>query len=79
MFGLSLGKLLVLIAIIVVVWYGFKYVARTEEVRRHESRRKAPAAGPKRVEAEDMTKCSVCGAYVAARGAAHCGRSDCPW
>ena len=30
-------------------------------------------------DAEDMVKCSKCGAYVAARGATSCGRADCPY
>ena len=29
-------------------------------------------------EAEDLVQCPKCGAYVAARGATSCGRSDCP-
>jgi TRAP-type C4-dicarboxylate transport system permease small subunit len=33
MFGMSIGKLLVLAALILVVWYGFKYAARVEAVR----------------------------------------------
>ena len=34
MFGLSLGKLVVLAVIVLVVWYGFRYVSRVEEVKR---------------------------------------------
>jgi hypothetical protein len=30
-------------------------------------------------EAEDLIQCPRCGAYVAARGATSCGRSDCPY
>ena len=30
-------------------------------------------------EAEDLVQCPRCGAYVAARGATSCGRSDCPY
>jgi len=30
-------------------------------------------------EAEDLVQCPKCGAYVAARGATSCGRSDCPY
>ena len=28
---------------------------------------------------EDLVPCPKCGAYVAARGATSCGRSDCPY
>ena len=47
MFGMSLGKLLMLAFLILVVWYGFKYAARIEAVRqsmRAEARRRANAA-----------------------------------
>jgi uncharacterized protein len=82
MFGLGVSKLLVLIIVVLAVWYGFKYVNRVEEVRRASLRRKP--AGPARrdervIEAEDMVKCRSCGAYVTAKGATRCGRSDCPW
>ncbi len=30
-------------------------------------------------EAEDLVQCPKCGAYVTARGATSCGRSDCPY
>jgi len=30
-------------------------------------------------EPEDLVPCPRCGAYVAARGASSCGRSDCPY
>jgi uncharacterized protein len=30
-------------------------------------------------ETEDLIECPKCGAYVAARGATSCGRSDCPY
>ena len=30
-------------------------------------------------ETEDMVKCSVCGAYVAANSVSSCGRGDCPY
>jgi hypothetical protein len=43
MFGMSLGKFLLLAVMILVVWYGFKYAARVEAVRqnlRAEARRR---------------------------------------
>jgi hypothetical protein len=46
MFGMSLGKLLMLAFLILVVWYGFKYAARIEAIRqslRAEARRRANA------------------------------------
>ena len=97
MFGFSLQKLLVLAAIVLAVWYGFKWVSRLQESRDAEARvpprkRRWPggvrgafrraAKEPEQQQqdaAEELTPCRVCGAYVAARGAANCGRADCPY
>jgi hypothetical protein len=86
MFGLGFSKLLLLVIVVIAVWYGFKYVGRVEEVRRNlrrardaAERAQSRARGRARIEAEDMVKCRVCDAYVAASGAARCARSDCPW
>ena len=86
MFGLGFSKLVVLVGLIVIVWYAFKYVGRVEEVRRTVKRARdaaergqARSRAKARIDAEDMVKCRVCDAYVAASGAARCGRSDCPW
>jgi hypothetical protein len=87
MLGMSLGKLLVLAALILVVWYGFKYAARIEAVRQSlraeaQRRREGATGGARRVPprpVEDLVKCQKCGAYVASQGAANCGKSGCPW
>ena len=85
MLGLSLGKLLVLGTIIAIVWYGFKYAARVEAIRRsvHDelARRQAAAnrARPPAGRVEDLVKCPQCGAFVAAEGATNCGKPGCPW
>lgn len=85
MLGLSFGKLVLLIIVILVVWYGYKYVARLEQIRQalYRARRAAEAqrqgGAPPRLKAEDMVKCRACGAYVAAEGAGRCSRGDCPW
>ncbi len=81
---MSFGKLLVLGALIAIVWYGFKYAARVEAIQRglreEVARRRSggvPRAPTKPV--EDLMKCPRCGAYVAASGAADCGKPECPW
>lgn len=81
MFGFSLQKLLFTIAIIVIVWYGFKLVGRIDKKRRAQLKRakkqgSAPSSAPG---AEDMVPCAICGTYTAATGASSCGRSDCPY
>jgi hypothetical protein len=84
MFGLNLGKLILLAIIIVVVWYGYRYMQRIEAVRRafrEELTRRQQAAGrpSQPAQAEDLVKCGTCGAYVPSRHASACGRPDCPW
>jgi formate-dependent phosphoribosylglycinamide formyltransferase (GAR transformylase) len=83
MLGIGFPKLIVLVALILLVWYGFKYVRRLEEVRqalrRAQDAARGGRGGAKKVVAEDMVKCPSCGAYVAARGATKCGRTDCPY
>jgi uncharacterized protein len=77
MFGAGFGKLLFLVLIVVAVWYGWKYVERAAVIR-HEQRRRASREAGASLTAEEMTKCRVCGSYVA-KGAASCGRPDCPF
>jgi hypothetical protein len=93
MFGLSITKLLTLAILILVVWYGFKYAARLEAVKqalRAEARRRQAggvgSGGDTRSgmratarPVEDLVKCQRCGSYVAASGAANCGKPQCPW
>lgn len=95
MIDMSIGKLLVLALIILVVWYGFKYASRVEAVRRNRDadvqRRRGNRSGGNvggnfaasgRAPAkpvEDLVKCQRCGAFVAATGAANCGKPGCPW
>ena len=91
MFGIpSIQKLLVLAVVIAIVWYGFKFVGRLQDrrdaaqglgqrkARRPKARGRA-AAAPEAPEAEDMVACPVCQAYVQARGASRCDRTDCPY
>jgi uncharacterized protein len=92
MFGLSFTKLLLLAVLILIVWYGFKYAARIEAVKqaiRAEARRRqagdpgaSDSGGGMRATArpvEDLVKCQRCGSYIAAQGAANCGKPQCPW
>ena len=88
MFGFSLQKILLLMAILGAVWYGFKMVARLQERQLERTAKKAPsksktkrdqAAQAKAMDAEEMVRCPVCDAYVAARVSTDCGRGDCPY
>ena len=84
MFGLSLGKILLLALILVVLWYGVKLVTRAGEARETVRRAKQASAAQRggaktAVITEDLVKCQSCGAFVPARNATACGRGDCPW
>jgi hypothetical protein len=85
MFGLGLSKLLLVAILIALVWYGFKYAARVEAIRRsvreEVARRQAGARPGVRSPArsvEDLVKCRQCDAFVAAT-ATNCGKPGCPW
>jgi hypothetical protein len=88
----SLPKLILLIGIIVVVWYVFRFLGHVERARHQAAREAAKAAaarGHRRTagresrgsvaQVEDMVKCRTCGAYVPVRNPSRCGRNDCPF
>ena len=85
MFGLSFTKLLLLAILVLIVWYGFKYAARVEAVKqvlRADALRRRRGSGERPAAArpvEDLVKCPRCGSFVAAVGAANCGKPGCPW
>lgn len=95
MFGFSLQKLMLLAGIIAAVWYGFKLANRLKEARERDgleakrrsaersafgrNRQRTASRAEGTPPAEDMVQCPVCQAYVAARDATNCGRSDCPY
>ena len=88
----SLPKLILLIGIIVVVWYVFRFLGQVDRARQQAAREAAKAAaarGHRRTagresrggvaQVEDMVKCRTCGAYVPVRNPSRCGRNDCPF
>lgn len=76
----SLSKLLVLVAIIAVVWFGFRLISRLDQARKQQAPARRPSGGGRaRQGVEETVQCPVCSAYVAARGAGSCGRADCPY
>jgi uncharacterized protein len=75
----SIGKILVFVAIIAIVWFGFRLIGRLDKARQQAARKPAPErtkAGPA---VEETVRCRVCDAFVAARGATNCGRAGCPY
>lgn len=81
----SLTKLLVLAAILLAVWFGFRLLGQLDRMRKDEARLNRGGGGrarpgrTKSAEVQDMTKCTACGAYVPAAGATSCGQDNCPY
>jgi hypothetical protein len=77
------GKILLTVAVIAFIWFGFKYLSRLAELRRrHEAEKVSPPkASPRNgsEDAETMVECRVCGTWQPGRTARACGRSDCPY
>jgi len=82
MFGLpSLGKLLVLVAIISAIWFAFRLLGQIDRNRREAARRDKEQARVDRTQSrqvDDMVKCEVCGTFTA-RGSKSCGKAGCPF
>lgn len=79
-FGLSFAKVLLLVAVVAFVWFGWRWFQRWELDRRVRDPGNADArTGSRRIEAEDMVACRVCGTYVSSRKPRACARGDCPF
>jgi uncharacterized protein len=84
MFGISFSKVVVLVAVVAIVWFGYRWFQRWDKERREAERREAAQLGrqppnPGVRSAEEMTACRVCGTYVAPAAARSCGRPNCPF
>jgi hypothetical protein len=83
-FGLSLGKILITILIIVVIWKGFALVTRLASERQAAlkrqsgaARRAAKSSRTQRSATVELRECPRCGAYVDPREGCRCGlRND---
>ena len=64
MLGFSLPKLLILIAVIAVVWYGFKAAGRINRNRQRDTNQ-AARNETSEIAVKDMVQCPKCGAYSA--------------
>ena len=77
MFGVGFQKILILIAVVTAVWYGFRFIGQLAAERRklqREAERRRPAGRA----VQDMVKCRLCGDYVPASGVASCANAHCP-
>jgi uncharacterized protein len=71
-----LQKLLLLLAVLAIVWYGFKYVGRLTQQRQRKIAEKEERA---RKGISDTVQCPVCDAYIAEDLKSDCGKADCPY
>jgi hypothetical protein len=77
----SFGKLALLIAVIVALWYAMRWLNRAPSNLMR--RRPAPSPqgpspqGPAQAAIEDLVACHACGTYIAPN-ARSCGKPACP-
>ena len=76
-------KLLLLGGLILVVLFAFKAFEKAKSAKLKGGGAKPnlddDREGTGKIDAEDMTECSVCGEYVAADNTSSCGRENCPY
>jgi hypothetical protein len=78
MFGMSLGKLVFTILIVIAIWKAFAYVGRLAHERQQANAvHRRPASAPKTAPGRtiDLVECPRCGAYVDPREGCHCGQA----
>lgn len=76
----SLGKILLFVVVIAVVWFGWRYFRIREkelDIAAEKAKSKDVVKAEIDATAQTMTACPVCKAFVA-QGAAACGRNGCP-
>lgn len=79
-------KILLTVAVVAIIWFGFKYFTRVAELRAKRAERPRPVAGGPSFRDEvkaangvqDLVKCRVCNTFRASN-AGSCGRADCPY
>ncbi len=78
MFGFTITKLLMTVAIVAVIWYAFKLIGRRDQLGATEKTPRRSTGRKSRDEIEDLVQCTICGTYVQSGGAT-CAREDCPY
>lgn len=77
------GKILLTVAVIAIIWFGFRYLSRQAELRRRDPADRVtppcPPGADAAAEAETMLECRVCGTWQPGRSVRSCGRTDCPY
>lgn len=78
---LSLPKLLLLLAVIGAVWYGFRMFAQIQAAREKEgdgTKVRSARSSRRTIPAQDLVLCEKCKSYVTPEGSG-CRRGDCPY
>ncbi|MDJ0949367.1 MAG: hypothetical protein QNJ94_10635 [Alphaproteobacteria bacterium] len=74
---LSPLKILVLVAIIAVVWYGFRrFGSGSGRIKGKDAQKSAAERRAEQI--EDMVKCPYCDTFIPAGQGETCGRPECP-
>ena len=76
MFGVSFWKIVLLVAVVVAVWSGFRWFERAQKEKARIAARPARSREPG---TQDLVACRVCGAFVDETAARSCGRAGCPY
>lgn len=76
----SLGKILLFVAVVAVIWFGWRYFRIREkelEIAAERAKSKDVAKAEMDATAQTMKACPVCKAFVAP-GSPACGKPGCP-
>ena len=76
---MSLAKILLFVAVVAAIWFGWRWYQRWELAHRGQDGTLQRHKSSRVVAAEEMVPCRICGTYVPARGATACARRDCPY
>ncbi|MBC7907184.1 MAG: hypothetical protein H7Y60_10620 [Rhodospirillaceae bacterium] len=79
------AKFLLTVAVVAIIWFGFKYLQRVTELRGRRDAARAPSGDKPRFEpvtdgesVQDLVKCSVCNTFRSPK-LGPCGRAKCPY
>ncbi len=78
--GFSFAKLFLLILVLAVVWFGWRYFRIREkeaDIAAERMRQGGVAKAALKEDAETMAPCRVCKTYIST-SSAPCARADCP-
>lgn len=78
------AKFLLTVAVVAIIWFGFKYLQRVTELRQKQPARPSSAERPRfepvdnGESVQDLVKCPRCSTYRSPK-LGHCGQHGCPY